>query len=539
MARLRCAVAAVVAVVAIVSVPVTAGAEEYRPPVEGQVVDPFRPPAEVWQAGNRGIDYQTGPDTPVLASASGQVIFAGQVASDWHVTLEHADGLRTSYSYLASVAVTVGEQVPLGGVVGTSAGRFHFGVRAPDGTYLDPQQLVAAPVARLVPGGDDGAMVIAGPDQGGFWSVLWQLLVDGASLGPGGTVGLLPDLNGLDPALLHYLSQVVAGGNQREALAGIAAALGPQSVCTPPSDPTPERRERRILLLVAGYGSSSEEAGIDGVDAAALGYEMGDVVRFSYRGGVIPDLDRESARPGQRLSGLSVRPYTASDSLGDLSIASQYLGDLVADIARSEPGVPIDLVGHSQGGVVARRAVVGAATQGTLPPELATLVTLGSPHGGADLATAGSAVASTPGGQAVLNLGGGLGLPVSADAPALHQLAETAPGNPSPDPLTADLSFPSGVRFTSVAARGDPVVPSIRSQVATARNTTVSVTGPGAHDALPGSPEATREIALAVGGLPPTCRSTPDRLVDAAAGHGMASAQDGIGAALSSLAALL
>ena len=33
----------------------------YRPPVDAPVVDPFRPPAERWSAGNRGVEYATDP----------------------------------------------------------------------------------------------------------------------------------------------------------------------------------------------------------------------------------------------------------------------------------------------------------------------------------------------------------------------------------------------------------------------------------------------------------------------------------------------
>lgn len=508
-----------------------AAAEEYQPPVSGVVVDPFRPPPQPWASGNRGIDYSTAPGAPVLASAPGEVLFAGEVASDKHVTLVHADGLRTTYSFLATIGVSPGETVPAGGVVGTSAGRFHFGVRAADGTYLDPNQLIAVSVARLVPGGDDGATVIAGPDDGGLWSLLWQVLIDGVVSGDG-TLPVLPDLKGLNPALVHYLTEVVAGGNQRQALAAMAGALAPQGPCTPVSDTPPPRSERRILVLVAGYGSTSEVTGVDGVDARGLGYEASDVVRFSYRGGVVP-------HPNHRLGPLPTRDYVAADSIGDIPLAARRLDELLADIARNQPGVPIDLVGHSQGGVVARRAVAGASVGNTLPAEVATLVTLGSPHAGADLATAGTAVASSPGGRAVLNLAGSLGLAVSADAPALHQLAEVS--TPPPDHTDGRFvpKFPDRVRFTSVAARGDPVVPSIRSHTPDALNTTVSVAGPRAHDALPGTAEATREIALAVGGFPPTCRSTPDRLVDVAAGHGVAATHDGLGLALSSLAAAL
>src|SRR5437764_14605541 len=80
-------------------------AVRYDPPVDAPVVDPFRPPPEPWAAGNRGIDYGTAPGTPVRAAAPGEVVFAGQVGGTLHVVVLHADGLRTSYSFLARISV--------------------------------------------------------------------------------------------------------------------------------------------------------------------------------------------------------------------------------------------------------------------------------------------------------------------------------------------------------------------------------------------------------------------------------------------------
>src|SRR5690348_15131411 len=74
----------------------------YVPPVDAPVVDPFRPPITPYGPGNRGLDYGTQPGDPVRASAEGEVIFAGQVGGTLHVTIRHADGLRTSYSFLAT-----------------------------------------------------------------------------------------------------------------------------------------------------------------------------------------------------------------------------------------------------------------------------------------------------------------------------------------------------------------------------------------------------------------------------------------------------
>jgi small subunit ribosomal protein S2 len=124
----------------------------YEPPVDAPITDHFRPPPCPWCAGNRGVDYATAPGTPVRASAGGVVTFAGAIAADLYVTVAHPDGLRTSYAYLASITVRVGQAVAQGAVVGTAAASLHFGVRRGD-VYLDPELLFAgwALLPRLVP----------------------------------------------------------------------------------------------------------------------------------------------------------------------------------------------------------------------------------------------------------------------------------------------------------------------------------------------------------------------------------------------------
>lgn len=515
----------------------TAGGGGYRPPVDAPVVDDFRPPPQPWQAGNRGIDYATAPGAVVAASAGGVVTFAGPVGGDLHVTVAHPDGLRTTYAYLASLSVAVGDEVAAGGAVGTSGGRFHFGVRDAAGTYLDPASLFVLGMARLVPGGDDGAVVVAGPGGSEVWGVVADLLTGGLAGGVGGSVSLLPGAVGIAPALVHYLERFAAAGIPRDAAVALfAAAVAEQGECTAATSAPPPAGGRRVLVLVAGFGSTSGPTGVDGVDAGSLGYAPADVLRFSYAGGRTP-AGPDAA--GTALGALGSSDYGSGHSLGDLPTAGDELARLLAEVAAAAPGVPIDIVAHSQGGVVARLGLSGAAARGSLPSEVQTLVTLGSPHHGADLATAGAAIAATPRGAAALDLAGALGLAVSSESRALGQLSEASAVSANPGSAGVGAPFPPGVRFTSVAARGDPVVPVPRTLAPGAATTTVSVAGPGAHDALPGSPEATREIALAVGGLPPTCRSRGDRLVDVAVGHGISAAHDGAGAALVALAAVL
>ena len=138
----------------------------YQPPVDAPVVDAFRPPATPWAAGNRGIEYATEPGTRVGAAADGTVVFAGMVGGTLHVVVRHADGVRTSYSFLRTALVHRGDPVVRGEPVGTTGNRFHFGARVGE-VYIDPTRLFGGggpPRVHLVPDRDaPGTAVGSGP----------------------------------------------------------------------------------------------------------------------------------------------------------------------------------------------------------------------------------------------------------------------------------------------------------------------------------------------------------------------------------------
>jgi small subunit ribosomal protein S2 len=115
----------------------------YQPPVAAPVLDPFRAPVNPYGPGNRGIEYDTWPGQPVMAAADGTVVFAGSVAGALHVTIAHADGVRTSYSFLVSIGVAVGQRVDQGTEVGRAGETFHFGARI-GSVYVDPVALFGA-----------------------------------------------------------------------------------------------------------------------------------------------------------------------------------------------------------------------------------------------------------------------------------------------------------------------------------------------------------------------------------------------------------
>ncbi len=471
----------------------------YRPPVDGVVVDPFRAPPGPYAAGNRGLEYATAPGATVVAAGDGEVVFAGAVGGTLHLTVLHPDGLRTSYSFLAAVLVARGQHVAAGQPIGVAGDHLHLGVRDPSGTYLDPALLFAGrlhPSVQLVPL-DDLQPAAERQVLGGVVSAATRL----------GRIGV-----SLDPTL---------GSWQAAWATAVARDLPPalldRAPCTPPEQPPPPPARRRILVLVGGLGSTSESAAVDRIDTAALGYAPGDVVRFSYDGGRIPT-DHPVA-PG--LARIPVTTYDPADTQRDLVASGRALRALLDQIAAAEPGVPVDVVAHSQGGVVTRLAVGGAPGEPPTPAPtgLATVVTLASPHEGADLATSLAALRALPGGASAVEAAR---LPLTPELdPASPSIRELAASSDLQQALR-DRPLPAGPRVVSIAARGDLVVPSSRTDLTGAERTVVPLVGVSAHDQLPGSPEAARELALALRGAPLTCRSLGTRAVDVVVGDGIA-----------------
>jgi murein DD-endopeptidase MepM/ murein hydrolase activator NlpD len=138
----------------------------YSWPVDGPVLRPFEPPEGPFGAGHRGIDIGAPVGTPVTAPADGVVAFAGTVAGALFVSVDHADGVRTTYSWLSSVDLRTGDAVVRGQVLartglghpGVDPSHLHFGARYA-GAYLDPMLL-------LERGGVEGLIRLAPLEEG-------------------------------------------------------------------------------------------------------------------------------------------------------------------------------------------------------------------------------------------------------------------------------------------------------------------------------------------------------------------------------------
>src|SRR4051812_9203820 len=474
---LRIVVACLIALV--LTAPARAGAAADTPtswtrPVAGRVVRPFVAPRSRYGAGHRGADLAAAPGTPVAAAGGGRVAFAGSVAGTLHVVVDHGGGLETSVSFLATVSVRTGQTVPRGGIVGTAGGTgpehavgvVHFALRV-QGEYADPMRLFAAPdltevvhlaplrhrptldgldppvreardlsaalhLPRRIPGLEpepapslwDRATGAVGDAFGGAATVgeflgrplvaTWRTVVAATPLGPA-----LADLHSMASRFLAYVRS--------------------RDDCTSPSAAAPGvggGGSGHLLFAVGGIDSRTDPStgAAFGLDTKALGYRAGEIGWFSYRAGG--------------------GPYRASDTWSDLLGQARNLRDQLRAFARAHPGREVDLVAHSQGGIVVDAFLELAYDPGdpTLPP-LGTVVTLSSPHQGAPLAEIAADVRASRTGRALLDgvdrLAGGA-VPPSGGT-STRQLD---PRSPLMRTLRAD-GLPDQIDMTSLAGTDD------------------------------------------------------------------------------------
>jgi murein DD-endopeptidase MepM/ murein hydrolase activator NlpD len=111
-------------------------------PVQGPITSPF---GMRWGRLHPGIDIGVPSGTPIHAAASGKVIYCGWETGYGNlVVLDNGGDLATAYAHQSAIAVTCGESVSQGEVIGYSGctgectgPHLHFEVRI-NGTPVDP-----------------------------------------------------------------------------------------------------------------------------------------------------------------------------------------------------------------------------------------------------------------------------------------------------------------------------------------------------------------------------------------------------------------
>jgi murein DD-endopeptidase MepM/ murein hydrolase activator NlpD len=123
-----------------------------------EVTRRFALPPTPYAAGHRGVDLAAAVGASVLATGAGTVVFAGTVAGRPVVSIDHANGLRTTYEPV-DASIGAGQAVARGSTIGEliaghpgcpAAACLHWGLRRGE-TYLDPLSLLRPPRVRLLP----------------------------------------------------------------------------------------------------------------------------------------------------------------------------------------------------------------------------------------------------------------------------------------------------------------------------------------------------------------------------------------------------
>jgi hypothetical protein len=258
----------------------------------------------------------------------------------------------------------------------------------------------------------------------------------------------------------------------------------------PPADGT--GGSTHLLLAVGGVDSrGGGDEPTFGLDTRALGYADADVAYFSYAPG--------SAR------------YGPDDTRRSIDAAAVLLAAQLRQSQRDHPGRQVDLIAHSQGGVVVDAFLQHLYRSGdsSFPP-IGTVVTLASPHRGAPLASSAARWRESVVGGAVLD-GAGAVLPLPpADAPSVRDLDE---GSGFVRGLWR-TPLPDHIRFTTIGGTDDVVVPATQIGVPGATEVVVNVGGGPLddHTNIPSDPEALRAVRAALEGRPPPCVDAGDGL---------------------------
>ncbi len=111
-------------------------------PVSGPITSPF---GWRWGRMHEGIDIGVPMGTPIRAAASGTIIYCGWESGYGNLTvIDHGGQLATAYGHQSSIAVSCGQQVAQGQVIGyvgctghCTGPHLHFEVRI-DGNPVDP-----------------------------------------------------------------------------------------------------------------------------------------------------------------------------------------------------------------------------------------------------------------------------------------------------------------------------------------------------------------------------------------------------------------
>jgi hypothetical protein len=296
---------------------------------------------------------------------------------------------------------------------------------------------------------------------------------------------------------------------------GLSHYLSQRGNCdshAPPADGTGGSDHR--VMIIAGLDSSVTNGGPSfALPAGRLGYESKDVSYFSY------------ARDGG--------DYTAVDTEGSLRTAARRLGAQLRELERQEPGREVDLIGHSQGGVIMTEflAHVYHASDPSYPP-LGFAVAMASPLGGDTGATVEGNLNRSAVGRLALRAAHAAGAP-DPNARSVAQLDKRSRFVGELDPSRLSPM----VDLTSIGATQDVIAPAVDSARHGALSFTVTPHSLNGHSGIVTDDSALRATRAAIEGKPLPCQSLTTILTGEIVSTAIATAEQRIGQVASVVAA--
>lgn len=111
----------------------------------------FAGPPKPWLPGHRGVDLETFAEQEIFAPKDGVVVFVGYVVDRPVLSIDHANGLRSTFEPIVSKLKT-GDLVTAKQLIGVfdqesknhclPENCLHWGIRTSKNTYIDPLQLL-------------------------------------------------------------------------------------------------------------------------------------------------------------------------------------------------------------------------------------------------------------------------------------------------------------------------------------------------------------------------------------------------------------
>lgn len=349
---------------------------------------------------------------------------------------------------------------------------------------------------------------------------------------------------------MGFLGEVIDGGSVGFVV-GMGKGVIEQVKCSreggapPPDLPTtaelsagakpPAPPNDNIVVAIAGIGSHT--AGKDGsivsaasmyqLDFKTLGYTDDQVFFYSYKGLE----DRGGPGPYQIHT-----PYSKEDTYESIVDSAELLRDQIEAIHRTHPDKRIDLVAHSQGGLVAQYYTTWLYDlDNEQGPRVEHLVTIAAPHQGADAAQLDTLLSDNQSGRLTLRAlnatAQSLGLPPPS-SPAAREMAEDST-------FIVELNQfwdPQKVKTTTVTDTFDFVVSPQHARLRGAANYTVDMPAgswrdPFSHHGLVVSAPGTQQILYsALGDTPSECTALRNAFADYGAGRAISAIEDTLGA---------